>query len=405
MSVSTELFGTGTAISVAAADQRAATAQRAAALGHPAVAHGRRTAAHRRRAMHGRRTATYGRSAAVTRHAAAMTARQQARVRRYWTALRMRHAAPLRLRTATVRSRRAPRRSRMSARLTSTPQTATPMVGEPLIGRLASTPQTGATQATGPLLGGALAILPSVAQLGQSGSQTAAPTTAGQAWPGGGAVARTTGKVFFTMSGHDYVCSGSAVASRHLDVVMTAGHCVKDGTGAWATNWTFVPGYANGQDPYGSYTARRFFVAGPWSTKADNDYDVAFVTVNPARAHGTKVALGREVGGQPIAFGSQPAEEIAFGYPSDQPYDGQQLYYCGGSTSPDPYHLTGDTGLYCALTAGTSGGPWLSGFDQATGTGTITSVSSFKYSNDDLTLYGPELGSSARALYHAAQAS
>jgi V8-like Glu-specific endopeptidase len=324
---------------------------------------------------------------AADRRAAASTARQQARVRRYWTALRMRHAAPLRLRTAkvplrlrvaTARSRRAPRPSRMSALVTSTPRASTP-------------------------LSGALAILPSVAQLEQSGAQPGAPTTAGQLWPGGGAVARTTGKVFFTMSGHDYVCSGSAVASRDLDVVMTAGHCVKDGTGAWATNWTFVPGYANGQEPYGSYAARRFFVASGWSTKADNDYDVAFVTVNPARLHGTTVALGREVGGQPIAFGSQPAEEIAFGYPSDQPYDGQRLYDCGGSTSPDPYHLTGDTGLYCALTAGTSGGPWLSGFDQATGTGTITSVSSFKYSNDDLTLYGPELGPAARALFRSAR--
>ena len=32
-------------------------------------------------------------------------------------------------------------------------------------------------------------------------------------------------------------------------------------------NWTFVPGYANGKDPYGSYTARQFYVASQWSSQ------------------------------------------------------------------------------------------------------------------------------------------
>jgi hypothetical protein len=249
---------------------------------------------------------------------------------------------------------------------------------------------------------GPLTVPPRAPLLASAGSRFAA-ITAGQPWSGGGAVARTTGKVFFTMNGHDFVCSASTVAGRGFDIVVTAAHCVKDGTGAWAANWTFVPGYAHGDDPYGSYTARRFFVASGWSTRAGNDYDVAFVTVNPDRLSGTLVPVVKEVGGQGIGFGGQPAREMAFGYPADPPYDGQRLYYCGGRTGPDPYRGTGDTGLRCALTAGTSGGPWLSGFDRAAGTGIITSVSSFKYSTDSQILYGPELGAAARALYQAAQ--
>jgi len=59
--------------------------------------------------------------------------------------------------------------------------------------------------------------------------------------------------------------------------------------------------------------------------------------------------------------------------------------------------------LRCGLNAGSSGGPWLSGFDPATGTGTITSISSFKYETDAATLYGPRLGPVAKALFDRAQ--
>ena len=72
----------------------------------------------------------------------------------------------------------------------------------------------------------------------------------GLPWAGGGAVARTTGRVFFTLNNVQYSCSGSAVASKNQDVVMTAAHCVSDGAGHWATHWTFVPGYTDGHEPY-----------------------------------------------------------------------------------------------------------------------------------------------------------
>jgi hypothetical protein len=55
------------------------------------------------------------------------------------------------------------------------------------------------------------------------------------------------------------------------------------------------------------------------------------------------------------------------------------------------------------MTAGSSGGPWLAGFDPATGTGIITSVSSFKYSTNDQILYGTPFGPVAQELYEAAE--
>ncbi len=223
----------------------------------------------------------------------------------------------------------------------------------------------------------------------------------GSSWPDGGPVARATGKVFFTLAGTDYVCSAAAVTSPRADVVVTAGHCVSDGAGHWATNWTFVPGYTDGTAPYGRWTARRFFTPPQWVNGAAQRDDVAFVTVSPAP--GATVGALAGDWGLGISFGTHPGQEAVFGYPAESPYNGQELSYCEGATHPDPYHATSDSGVACAMTEGASGGPWLSGFDASSGSGTITSVSSFKYGDGSPALYAPPLGPEAAALYRQAE--
>ncbi|MEU9835343.1 hypothetical protein AB0D67_27745 [Streptosporangium sp. NPDC048047] len=234
-----------------------------------------------------------------------------------------------------------------------------------------------------------------------AGTRRAAPVT-GARWVTGGSVAQTTGRVFLTIGGVDYVCSASSVRSANRDLVVTAGHCVKDGTGAWADNWVFVPGYDRGRQPYGQFTARRMFVAGPWARGADDSYDVGMVALNTRDGR----HLGDVAGAQEIAFGAprgRPAH--GFGFPADAPYDGEHLVYCAGPVRDDPHEQTTDQGMRCDMTAGSSGGPWLTGFDAATGRGTITSVSSFKYSDDRGTMYGPYFGSTVRDLHTVAERS
>jgi V8-like Glu-specific endopeptidase len=236
---------------------------------------------------------------------------------------------------------------------------------------------------------------------------------AGLRWAHGGAVDQTLGKVFFTLNGTNYVCSGSAVKSASEDVVLTAAHCASDGDGDWATNWTFVPGYANGNEPYGAYTARRFYVSPNWTGTANGsaqseEYDVAFVTVNPATLSGTPtgVQVDQLPGGQAVAFGSEPAAALptyVFGYPSEPPYSGLYANYCAGQAQ---HASPGDTAqLSCGMTAGDSGGPWLQDFSPRTGTGTIFAVTTYKFSDDSSVLYGTELGTDARTLYDEASAS
>ncbi|MEU7695958.1 hypothetical protein OHB01_21055 [Microbispora hainanensis] len=225
-------------------------------------------------------------------------------------------------------------------------------------------------------------------------------TTSGTRWAAGGSVTRTTGRVFLTLNGVDFSCSASAVRSANRDLVVTAGHCVKDGAGDWAENWTFVPGYDGGRQPYGSFPARRMFVAGPWSRSGNDDYDVGMVAVDDLGGQ----HLTDLVGGQPIAFDPPRGRRTyGFGFPADPPYDGERLLYCAGVPHGDPQRQTRDQGLRCDLTAGASGGPWLSGFDPASGRGTLTSVSSFKYSNDHRTMYGPYFGSAVRDLFRTAE--
>ncbi|MCD0448468.1 trypsin-like peptidase domain-containing protein [Actinocorallia sp. API 0066] len=218
----------------------------------------------------------------------------------------------------------------------------------------------------------------------------------GAVWPLDGGVVPSVGKVFFTLDGRDYLCSGAAVRSASRDLVVTAGHCARGASGRWAENWIFVPGYREGGGPQGGFPARLMAVPDQWASKADDDYDVAMVALHQRR--GKHVA--DLVGANTIAFGRPRGRPVhAFGYPSQGRYDGERLAYCAGTPEPDPHRATVAQGLHCDLTQGSSGGPWLIGFDPATGTGTVTSVSSFKYADDKVTMYGPYFGQAIRELY------
>jgi V8-like Glu-specific endopeptidase len=230
----------------------------------------------------------------------------------------------------------------------------------------------------------------------------------------GGAVADAVGKVFFTLGAIDYVCSGTLVRSEHVDVVLTAAHCVSGGRGRWATHWTFVPGYRDGAEPYGQYTARKFFVSPKWTGPdgASERYDLAFVQVTPWTRYGRARVAARPAG-LPVTFArSQTAAKLSrtyvFGYPALAPFSGRYANYCAGAALVERAGpRRGSTSTSCAMTAGDSGGPWLARFSPGrgghhTGGGAIVAVSTYKLAGSPRTLYGTVLGPAARALYRAA---
>ncbi|MEW1753849.1 peptidase [Streptomyces angustmyceticus] len=228
----------------------------------------------------------------------------------------------------------------------------------------------------------------------------AALPQAGGPWTGGGAVTKTTGRVFFTYQGRTASCSGDAVTSSNKSTVLTAGHCVKLG-GAWHTNWVFVPGYHDGEAPYGKWSAAKTLSTPQWTASEDINYDVGAAVVAPL--DGKK--LTDVVGGQGLSFNSGYSQPMyAFGFPAAAPYDGSKLIYCSGTTFKDPL-FSGDHGLACNMTGGSSGGPWFTSFDEKTGTGLQSSVNSFGYQFWPNTMFGPYFGDDAKNLYTTAQST
>jgi len=217
-------------------------------------------------------------------------------------------------------------------------------------------------------------------------------------WTGAAPVTRRVGKVFFTRGSMPYVCSGSSVDSRNASVVVTAGHCATEG-GVASTNFVFVPGYRNGQRPAGTWPAQQLFTTPEWSggdqdSAAALDDDVAFAVVTPQAGR----TLAASVGSFAITFGDTASPVTVFGYPVSTRDDGETLKYCRGQRFADTSGTT-DRGTKCTMAGGSSGGPWLAGFDPVQGTGTVASVVSFSYRDDATELFGPAFGPSVQAAY------
>nr|WP_240979374.1 trypsin-like peptidase domain-containing protein [Streptomyces sp. HNM0574] len=240
-----------------------------------------------------------------------------------------------------------------------------------------------------------LTVPPSVGK----GIGNALPETGGS-WTGGGEVVKTSGRVFFEYQGKQASCSGNAVTSDNASTVITAGHCVKM-EGSWHKNWVFVPGYHDGQAPHGKWPATKTLTTPQWEASEDMNYDVGAAVVQPQDGK----RLTEAVGGQGLAFNSGYGQDMyAFGFPAADPYDGEKLTYCSGTTFRDVL-LTQDHAMSCDMTGGSSGGPWFTKFDESTGKGLQSSVNSFGYVFLPDTMFGPYFGDDAKALYEKAQSA
>ncbi|MEO7198479.1 MAG: hypothetical protein ABIZ50_08405 [Solirubrobacterales bacterium] len=212
--------------------------------------------------------------------------------------------------------------------------------------------------------------------------------------------ARAHGKIFFTIPqgplAGDFVCSGTVVNSFNRRVVWTAGHCVYDLAGGYATNWIFVPGYKDGTAPFGEWPARRLATTTAWQTSANIHYDLgaALVVSNVAGQR-----LQEVVGARGIGF-DQPRDQLfsAFGYPAVAPpieFTGQREFRCLSSSAGTDQPLGAGPptmAIDCDMGAGASGGGWIAG-------NTLLSVTSYGYVGNTDRLYGPYLSAGAKELY------
>ena len=208
------------------------------------------------------------------------------------------------------------------------------------------------------------------------------------------------GKVFFTLGGSNYVCSGNSVSSANKSTVSTAGHCLNEGPGAFATKFTFVPAYLDGAAPYGMWTAKSLHAPTQWSSGGDMTYDTGFAVMNPLNGK----TLADVVGASGLQFNAARGLTYkAFGYPAAQPFNGESLKSCSGTATDDPYNpLYNSQGIPCNMTGGSSGGPWFIG---SSSTGYQNTVNSYGYGSKSTTMYGPYWGSVIQQAYSTAAAS
>jgi V8-like Glu-specific endopeptidase len=211
---------------------------------------------------------------------------------------------------------------------------------------------------------------------------------------------KTVGKVFFSLAGANYVCSGNSVSAKNKSTVSSAGHCVNEGPGAFATNFVFVPAYNNGAAPYGKWTATSLHAPTQWSSGGDMAYDTGFAVVS---RNGSGQYLADVVGASGVAFNqARGLTYKSFGYPAASPFNGETLKSCTGTASDDPYNPQFNTqGIPCDMTGGSSGGPWFIGTSSS---GAQNSINSYGYDRSAV-MYGPYWGSVIQQAYNSAAAA
>lgn len=247
------------------------------------------------------------------------------------------------------------------------------------------------------------------------GGGSGGSTVTGASWSGGGKMLTTTGRALFTMGGTDYICSGSVVAdgSASQAIVLTAGHCVVENDGTFATNWLFIPSfdtspsYTCSRTTYGCWVAdalyadAAFATAGGFNTTAVQ-HDWAFAVVSAGDRDGGQ--LDAKVGSFPIQYSGVARGDTlsAFGYPAAGKYRGNDLVYCRGPLGEDAG--TGNTtwSMACDMTGGSSGGPWVKATNTTTyADAVLSSLNSYGYSGVK-NMYGPKFNANTKAVFDAA---
>jgi V8-like Glu-specific endopeptidase len=175
---------------------------------------------------------------------------------------------------------------------------------------------------------------------------------------------RTVGKLFFTIPGGGTAeCSGAVIKPR---LVLTAGHCVHQGSGGNAgffTNFLFVPAFRNGVAPFQSWSWASVTVTDTWATgggTSPNAADYALLELQDRMVNGSLRRLGDVtgvLGVQPLRL--FPNHAHLLGYPGNLDSGLKMHQVTAGSFNTAP----NNTVLYGSdMRGGSSGGPWVQNF-------------------------------------------
>ncbi|SDM62090.1 V8-like Glu-specific endopeptidase [Streptomyces sp. cf386] len=186
-----------------------------------------------------------------------------------------------------------------------------------------------------------------------------------------------------------HFCTASVVHSPHRDLVITAAHCL-DGR---PDDLLFVPGYRDGEAPYGVWKVGRRFLSEGWKERRDEDGDVAFAVVE--RRGGDGVGVEDVVGGERFAtdtaVGATAVTVTAYLNSHEQPVS------C--TNKPRPRSRTQQRIECPGFSGGSSGSPWVDGDGAVVG---VLGGHDGGGSTADVS-YSAVLGAEAARLYQSAE--
>ncbi|MER8475710.1 trypsin-like serine protease [Mesorhizobium sp. M1163] len=174
------------------------------------------------------------------------------------------------------------------------------------------------------------------------------------------------------LPGWGHLCTAQFIGSS--GVILTAAHCVWDqATRAWGTNFQFLLRYNQGVATTFDWQCAAIVSGWPNGAYA---YDFAFIKVRGVPEQG----IGME-----INVGATHVD--AMGYPSNYGSNRRLYHVSGNKDGGNPTRMPN------LLSHGASGGAWVS--DSLT----VVSLNSFKYTDDESTMYGPALSKAALHTY------
>lgn len=209
-------------------------------------------------------------------------------------------------------------------------------------------------------------------------------------------IAPRVGALFEHNASGNHFCTASVVASPGQDLLITAAHCINGGQGGgYDYDIVFIPGYRDGDEPFGVWTPRRLLVAPQWASSSDPDFDVGFVVLQRRDGENIQQVLGANRLG--IDSGYQHLVRVT-GYPNSA---GVPITCISSTSRQSATQLRFECDGY---TDGTSGSPWVTSFDRRTRTGTIVGVIGGyqEGGNTPSVSYSPYLNSDIQRLYEQA---
>ncbi|MFG2941643.1 trypsin-like serine peptidase [Streptomyces sp. NPDC048282] len=157
-----------------------------------------------------------------------------------------------------------------------------------------------------------------------------------------------------SLSGNHF-CTASVVHSPQRDLLVTAAHCVDSDDGGLV----FVPGYRDGQAPYGVWKVGRRYLPDGWAHGQDEDSDVAFAVVDELDGRRVESVTGANRFATGVATGATAV--TVTGYPNSR----EVPISC---TNRPLAHSATQQRIDCPeFTGGTSGSPWVNGDHEVVG--------------------------------------